>query len=142
MASPRQQRAAEAVIKNLYAAKPVAIGQVLKSVGYGFGLQNSPKRVLESDGFKEALENLGFTEANAKKVVGQILNSTKAKDKDRLKAAELTFKVHGSFAPERSMNVNATIDLNQTDTATQSLAEEYEEKLRQQMLNNGSTRTD
>lgn len=35
--------------------KPLPVGEVLKSVGYGTGLQNQPKRVLESEGFQEIL---------------------------------------------------------------------------------------
>ncbi len=34
----------------------------MKSVGYGTGLQNQPKRVLESEGFKAALAEFGLTE--------------------------------------------------------------------------------
>ncbi len=35
---------------------------MLKSVGYGTGLQNSPQRVVESPGFKQSLAEYGLTE--------------------------------------------------------------------------------
>lgn len=50
-------------MENLLFDKPESKGEVLKSVGYGTGLQNQPQRVLESEGFKEALAEIGLKEA-------------------------------------------------------------------------------
>lgn len=55
---------------------------------------------------QEELKKLGFDSNNAKRVVGEILNKDYAEDKDRLKAADLIFKVQGDFAPEKHVNVN------------------------------------
>ena len=60
--TPRQKKGAKAVIENLMRDKPIGVGEVLKSVGYGTGLQNQPKRVLQSEGFKVALAEYGLTE--------------------------------------------------------------------------------
>lgn len=58
---PRQRKAAVAVVENAKSDHPLPIGQVLKSVGYGTGLQTQPARVLESQGFKVALAEMGLT---------------------------------------------------------------------------------
>ena len=62
MATLRQKRAARAVLDAVTSDNPPSAGQVLKSVGYGTGLQNQPKRVLDSQGFQEALAEYGLTE--------------------------------------------------------------------------------
>lgn len=61
----------------------------------------------------EALKELGFDSSNAKRVVGEILDSGGAQDKDRLKAAEMVFKVNGDMAPDKHINVN--VDLTPDD---------------------------
>ncbi len=54
-ATPRQIAAAKALAENQLLDKPLSTGEVLKSVGYGTGLQNQPSRVLNSQGFQELL---------------------------------------------------------------------------------------
>lgn len=61
--TPRQKKAAKAVVENALSDKPTSTGQVLKNVGYGTGLQDQPKRVLESEGFKVALGEIGLKKA-------------------------------------------------------------------------------
>ena len=117
MTTPRQKKAVDALITNLQAPHPKSTGQVLKSVGYGTGLQNQPKRVLESDGVKDELKRLGFDEDSAKHVVGKILASEYEEARDRLKAAEMVFKVHGSFAPDKHVNLNLDAELTREERA-------------------------
>lgn len=128
MATLRQKRVAKKIVENSTLDKPKSAGQVLKSVGYGTGLQNQPKRVLESDGVQEELTNLGFTEDNAKRVVTDILESDKAANTDKLRASDMIFKVHGSYAAEKrvSVNVNTTVE----NTKASGLADKYEEELK------------
>lgn len=57
----------------------------------------------------EALKELGFDSNNAKRVVGEILNNTYAEERDRLKASEIIFKVHGDFAPDRLITANIEV---------------------------------
>lgn len=112
MPTVRQKKLAKAVIENTQLDNPKPAGQVLKSVGYGTGLQNQPKRVLESEGFKEALEDYGFSEENARKVVASILLDEKKDANARLKASDMVFKVHGSYAPDKRLNVNVEVEAN------------------------------
>lgn len=53
----------------------------------------------------EELTKLGFDSNNAKQVVAEILNKPTAQDKDRLKAADMIFDVHGDKAPEKHLVV-------------------------------------
>ncbi len=65
---------------------------------------------LQKPAILEELKKLGFDTNNAKRVVGEILNNEYAEEKDRLKAADLIFKVQGDFAPEKHVNVNVEVE--------------------------------
>lgn len=82
---------------------------MLEKVGYSENLVKQPGRVIEAVGVQEELEELGFDTESAKKVVKSILG--KGKEENRLKAADMIFKVQGTYAPEKSvhLNVNANI---------------------------------
>lgn len=113
MATTKQKRVAKLIIDNLSIDKPLNGGEMLEKVGYSEGIQKYPSRVLDSEGVQEELRSLGFHEDNAKRVVGEILDSTEEQSQVRLKAAEMVFKVKGSFAPEKSIVVN--VDAPPTD---------------------------
>jgi|SRR6185369_17463666 len=100
MATQRQKKLAKELIKNSQLAKPKNAGELLENVGYAKNTAEAyPGDVIDSKGVKEELKKLGFDEDNAKRVVGEILN--KSEDNNRLKAADLVFKVHGSYAAEK-----------------------------------------
>jgi len=128
MPTTKQKKVAKAMVKNMAKDKPDSAGQVLKSVGYGTGLQTQPKRVLESEGVQEELQILGFTEENAMTVVSEIMLNPKAQDNNRLKAAEQVFKVTGSYAPEKKAVVNLNVEID--NSRASQIAEEYEQKLK------------
>ena len=132
MATVRQKKAAKAIVENSKLDNPKSTGEVLKSVGYGTGLQNQPKRVLQSEGVQEELHHLGFTEKNAKNVVSEIMLDPKAENHNRLKASEMVFKVHGTFAPEKKAVLNMSVDTN--NKKFQTLADQYENDLQKQLL--------
>lgn len=133
MATTKQKKVALKIVENSAKDRPQSAGQVLKSVGYGTGLQNQPKRVLESEGVKQELEILGFTEENAMTVVSEIMLNPEAQDNNRLKASEMVFKVQGTFAPEKKINLNANLDITENPEAGK-LADEYEKKLLDSLL--------
>lgn len=98
----RQKKLARAIVDNLKSDEPLTKEAILVSVGYSPTTANAdPGRMMELDGVKEELEKLGFSEGNAKRVVGSILDNEEEKSSDRLKAAEMVFKVHGTFAGEQ-----------------------------------------
>lgn len=101
---------------------------IMIDAGYGTGLQIQPARVLQSVGTIKALEDLGFSEDNAKNVVNTILSDNKAKASDRLKAADMVFKVHGTYAAEKTIALN--IDANVDTDAMLALAERLRDTTR------------
>lgn len=106
MATQKQKRVAKLIIENSTLDKPLNGGQMLAKVRYSEGMQVQPSRVLESEGVKEELLLAGFTEDNAKSVVSEIMLSEKVSPNDRLKATDQVFKVQGSYAVEKHLNVN------------------------------------
>lgn len=130
MATTRQKRVAKLIIENATLDKPLTGGQMLEKVRYG-KISKQPSRILESQGVKDALNDFGFSESNAKKVVGEILMKEKAQDKDRLKAADMVFEVHGSKAPTKTANLNLSLDVKPEQLgALERIREEYEQKLK------------
>lgn len=110
--TPRQ-RAAARIAANVAMGKAPEIknnGDIIAAAGYGTGLQTQPSRVLDSVGVHMALEDMGFSEETAKNVVKAILSDSKAMHKDRLKAADMVFKVHGTYAAEKHVNVNVDVE--------------------------------
>jgi Holliday junction resolvasome RuvABC DNA-binding subunit len=105
MATIRQKRVAKKIVEALQNGEDIRGGTLLKSVDYGTGLQRSPGRVLESEGVKEALNDLGFTEDGAKKVVQEIMYNKKVDANARLKATDQVFKVHGTYVKDGNEGV-------------------------------------
>lgn len=102
MGTLRQKRLAEALIENQKKAVPANKGELLVSVGYPLSTATTyPGQVLEQKGVKEELALLGFSEDKAKEVVGQILSDDTIAPKSRLTAADMVFKVHGSYASDK-----------------------------------------
>lgn len=127
--SPRQRRVAKLMVDALETGITYNThGELIKTAGYGTGLQTQPQRVLESVGVINALSDLGFTEENAKNVVKSILENDKAKHSDRLKAADMVFKVHGTYAAEKTISLN--IDANVDNIALMALAERMRDSTR------------
>ncbi len=62
---------------------------------------------------QEELENLGFDAESAKKVVTNILK--RGKEENRLKAAQEIFKVTGSYAPDKHLNMTISEVLDHLD---------------------------
>jgi len=107
MGTIKQKRVAKLIIENTKLDKPLNGGEMLAKVGYAKSMHRAKVNdVLESEGVKEELEAQGFTEENAKKVVQSIMLNEKTEPNARLKATDQVFKVHGSYAPDRSINLN------------------------------------
>lgn len=102
MSTQRQKKLAKAIVENMESDKPKTAGELLENVGYSKNTAEAkPGEILDQIGVQEELTILGFTEANAKSVVSSIMNDINADKNARLKAADMTFKVHGSYAPEK-----------------------------------------
>ena len=128
MPTLRQKRVAKKIIIASQLDNPPTGGEILKSTDYGIDAQRNPGRILESEGVKEALSDYGFSEENAKKVVGKVMNDDSVEPHARLKAADLTFKVHGTYAPEKSLALN--VNVSSENKEAKELAGKYEEELK------------
>lgn len=134
MPTIRQKRVAKLIIENSKLDKPLNGGAMLAKVGYSKSMQTAKVNdVLESDGVQEALRESGFTEDNAKKVVESIMLNERVEPNARLKASDMVFKVHGSYAPERNINTNLNIKVNPKDKDLIALRDKYEEELRSKL---------
>lgn len=60
--SLKQKRVAKRVVNNLLSPRPVSLGQILREEGYG-RVSESPARIVESEGFKAAIDELGLKKA-------------------------------------------------------------------------------
>lgn len=87
-------------MENLKQPKPKTGGELVLDAGYSKEMSEVPGRVIKAPGVKEELEILGFSEDKAKEVVGQILSDNDKNATERLRAADMVFKVHGTYAQE------------------------------------------
>jgi len=111
MATVRQKNLAKLIVENSKVDKPLNKGQMLEKVGYSKSMAKAKAgEILDSDGVKEELEVLGFTEAAAMKVVDEIMHNPDVDPSARLKATDQVFKVRGTYAPEKKLV--ATINVN------------------------------
>ena len=116
----RQRRLAQVIVENSKLDKPLNAGQMLEKVSYG-KISKQPSRILESEGVKMALDDLGFTEEAAMKVVTELMNSKEVDPSARLKATDQVFKVRGTYAPERNVNLNLEIPMSDKEQVENSI---------------------
>ena len=116
MPTLRQKALAKKIIEAVDMTPPPTEKALLVSAGYPQStVLHTPGRQFDQKGVKEALAEFGFSEDIAKKVVGDILTSPKSSDKNKLSAADMTFKVHGTYAPEKKINLNIETDFEGYD---------------------------
>lgn len=112
----KQKELAKAIIENLQEHPPKTAGQLLEIAGYSeITAAASPGRTIEQAGVQEALADFGFSEENAKMVVAEILLKQDAEANARLKAADMVFKVQGSYAPEKIDTRNLNVEVASTE---------------------------
>lgn len=138
MPTARQKRVAKLIIENATLDKPLTGGQMLEKVSYSPGLQKQPSRILESEGVLEALDDFGFNETNAKRVVAELLLNDETNEHARLKAAGMVFEVHGSYAAKKTATLNVNVDGNNENansTGVSALRDEFNKKAKELVIN-------
>lgn len=124
MSTDLQKKLAKELVNNLKSKKPKNKKDLLVSVGYDITTaETKPGEIIGQKGVQEELELLGFTEINAKKVVSKLMLDESQEGNVRLKAADMTFKVHGSYAPEKSITLNANANYNLTEDQVKKINE-------------------
>lgn len=133
MATVRQEKLAEAIIVNAKSSNPKNKKDLVASVGYtDASATKKATEIITSPGVQEALQARGFSLERAKEVVGAILDSDTSQDKDKLKAADMIFKVHGAYVPSPEQPAGNTYNffLNpQVQQATHSFEEDLKRVL-------------
>lgn len=137
MATIRQKKLAKAVVENSQSKEPMNKMQLVASVGYSdLVAEKKATEILTSKGVKEELEVLGFDEQTAKEVTSGIMIDETNEPKDRLKAAEMVFKVHGSFKESEKPSDNKGNTYNFLFSAdVQKDVKEIEERIKAKLLN-------
>lgn len=131
MSTPRQERLADAIIANATAKKQKNKKELVISSGYAVKTaEGHAPEIIGQKGVRDALEARGFDVATAKQVVGRILRGEKSLDKDKLKAADMVFKVHGAYAPETEAPSGNTYNFF-LNPAIRDATQSYEEKIKQ-----------
>ena len=131
---PRQRKAAKAVVENLQSKHPLPIGEVLRSVDYGTGLQHNPNRVIESAGFKQALREMGLTEELITTALVEDIEKKKGGRVQELKlGAEILGMVKREEQPPQKGNTNYTFIFNEQ---AQTEIKEMEARIKATLLNN------
>jgi hypothetical protein len=116
-ASPRQAALAREIIANAARVGPRKTKmQMVIDAGYDPKVANAgPTLKMQTQGVRNELERLGFCEDGAKKVVEEIMYDDEVDPGNRLKATDQVFKVMGSYAPEKRVNVNLQINQEERD---------------------------
>lgn len=112
------------------------MGEMVRAAGYSeYVSLKVPGETIDRNGVKEVLkEKYGFTEDNAKIVVADLMLDEEQDGNVRLKAADMTFKVLGSYAPEKTVQQSVNVEGSPQDyVEAEKLRLEYEEKLRKQI---------
>lgn len=133
MPTIKQRKVAKKLVEAMQSEEPITAGQILESSGYKHGSIVNPKQILEGQGVKEELANLGFSIDAADSVVTEILHGGQ-KEESRLKAADMVYKRLAGYAPERSIALKADLKDLKGSEALLELKEKYEEELRTKLL--------
>jgi len=131
--TPKQRKAARAIVENLSKDKPLPTGQVLENVGYNKIIQD-PKRIIESTGFKLALAELGLTE---ELITTALVEDIKEKPQNRIQELKLGAEVLGMVRrdeepPKSQSQTTYNFIFN---AETQASVKEFEEKLKARLIN-------
>ena len=103
----RQRKAAQLIVDTARGKTGLLTdAEIVRAAGYKQSIEDAPAKVLGNPGVLEALDDLGFNEDTAKKVIAKILNSNESKDENKIRAADLVFKVKGSYAADPNIKEN------------------------------------
>ena len=104
----RQRRVAKNLIDNIQTHRFKLLQDLLMDAGYSeLTSKQVGKTIIQSKGVQKCLEKLGFNEQAAKAAVAEIL--LLGKEENRLRASDMIFKVKGTYAPEKSIQLKGDI---------------------------------
>jgi divalent metal cation (Fe/Co/Zn/Cd) transporter len=126
MATERQKRVFQKILE-----KPRPIGTVMREEGYSENTIVDPQNLTKSKGWKELMEQYLPDDKLAKKH-DQLLEHEEGNI--QVKALDMAYKLKGSYAPDKSVNITANIDVDPTNPEAKKLTDEYEAKLKEAFI--------
>lgn len=108
-------------------------------VSSGYSLNTATQQipaVFEQKGVLDELKILGFDQETAKKVVGNILTDEEEESKDRLKAADMVFKVTGAYQDEKPKDTSGNTYNFIFSKEIQKDVREIEDKIKAKLIQN------
>lgn len=108
MSTLKQKDLAHEIVRNAKRKPRARLNktELLLTVGYEDSVaKHKQSQIIRQKGVTKELSLLGFTVDNAKRVISEILDSSKAKDRDKINAAKEVFAVSGEYAPEKHLVV-------------------------------------
>lgn len=134
MPSLRQRKVAKVIIDSVKKGETPTGIEILKRSNYSKSTSETKSTyVIQSEGVQQALTEAGFSEDGAKKVVQEIMYNPKVDASARLKATDQVFKVHGSYAPEKTVNVNVKADVKDM-SKFEIVRQRYEDELKKEII--------
>lgn len=104
----RQKKLANNIVANAKEKRWDTLKDLLIDSGYSKKVAaGMPKAVIATQGVQAHLAKLGFNEIAAKATISEIL--LLGKEDNRLKAADMIFKIFGTYAPEKSITLQGDI---------------------------------
>lgn len=127
MATLKQKAAIENVVEN-----GGIVSKAMIDAGYSEKTAKTPQKLTESKAWLEIMEE-HLPDSKLAEKHEELLNHEEGNI--QVKALDMAYKLKGSYAPEKSQAVVANIDLSVKDNPkTRALAEEYEKKLKESIL--------
>jgi hypothetical protein len=102
MITGKQKKAVKLTLENMARKKPLTGKEIVAEAGYGEVIQNNPKQVFESKGFKELMAEHIPDKLLVKKHL--YLLSDKRKEETQVKALDMAYKIRGDYPKEQSNN--------------------------------------
>lgn len=132
MPTIRQRKLVNALVDNALTDKPETLTKILENVGYKPSVAKTPDTIIEGKGVQELLKQYLPDELITEKVNWLLHHDEwQAVNAGVDKAA----KLKGMYAPEKTESKSLNVNVN-VDPKTQQIADEYEDKLKQNLLNN------
>lgn len=139
MSTERQKNLATEIVLNAKRPKNKRKNKkdLVVSVGYSKTVAKAkPQLIIAQKGVQEELEVLGFNPHAAKSVVAEIMLNKEAEPNARLKATDQVFKVSGTYAPEKSVNVNVNMENKEK---IKTIADKVIEKMKEEESDHGKS---
>lgn len=140
MATLKQKAAIDKVVEN-----GGNVSKAMKEAGYSVATAKTPQKLTESKAWIEIMgEQLpdemllkvhkeGLNASKQIVVEGVPLDIEQPDYATRHKYLDTAYKLKGSYAPEKTVNLNVNAEIK-VDPKTQAIADEYENKLRESIL--------